>query len=77
MVSEDIYSNENYIVILLACINKSKGIIDIYDWFYDKKQEKHVSYHLSHVQLDMYIDNCVFETGMHIYKSNMKRSCIL
>jgi len=48
----------------IACITKTKGIVDIYEWFYDKKQQKHVSYHLSHVQLDIYIDYCVFETGM-------------
>ena len=49
---------------LLTCIVKGKGIVDIYEWFYDKKQQKHVSYLLCHVKLDMYIEYCVFEAGM-------------
>ena len=49
---------------LLACIVKSKGIVDIYEWFYDKKEQKHVSYLLCHVKLDIYIEYCIFEVGM-------------
>lgn len=48
----------------LACIDRNQGIVDIYEWFYDKKQQKHVSYLLSHVQVDIYIDHCVFEAGI-------------
>ena len=52
---------------LLACIVKDKGIVDIYEWFYDKKQQKHVSYLLSHVKLEISIEYCTFEVGMFEY----------
>ncbi|CAF1454508.1 unnamed protein product [Adineta ricciae] len=61
---------------LIACINRNKSIVDIYEWLYDKKQQKHVSYLLSHVQLDIYIDHCVFEAenpeGITLYCSDGK-----
>ncbi|CAF4036794.1 unnamed protein product [Adineta steineri] len=75
---------------LLACIIKAKGIVDIYDWYYSKKEQKHVSHHLTHAQLDINIDYCVFDAehpdgitlycsdGKHLYKYNATMlSCLI
>jgi hypothetical protein len=48
----------------LACINKTKGIIDIYEWRYAKEEQKHLYRQLTHLQLDISIDQCVFTLRM-------------
>ncbi|CAF2412412.1 unnamed protein product [Rotaria sp. Silwood2] len=47
----------------LTCINKTKKIIDIYEWHYDKEQQNHIYRQLTHVQLDISIDQCVFRAN--------------
>ena len=48
----------------VACINKTKQIIDIYEWRYEKEEQKHVCRQLNHLQLDISIDQCVFTARM-------------
>ncbi|CAF1533025.1 unnamed protein product, partial [Rotaria sordida] len=58
----------------LACINKIKNILDIYEWRYDKEQQNHIYRQLTHLQLDISIDQCVFIAnwfdGITIYCSD-------
>lgn len=51
----------------LACSNKLKQIIDIYEWHYDNKQQKHIYRQLTRVQLDISIDRFVFRASMSIF----------
>jgi hypothetical protein len=44
----------------LACINKTKQIIDIYEWRYEKEQQQHVYRQLTHLKFDISIDQCIF-----------------
>jgi hypothetical protein len=48
----------------LACFNKIKKIIDIYEWRYDNEQQKHIYRQLTHLQLDISIDEFVFRASM-------------
>ncbi|CAF1109225.1 unnamed protein product [Adineta steineri] len=47
----------------LACINKTKIFIDIYEWRYEKDEQRHHYRQLTHIQLDIHIDQCVFTAG--------------
>ncbi|CAF4938848.1 unnamed protein product, partial [Rotaria sp. Silwood1] len=58
----------------LICMNQTKKIIDIYEWCYDKKQQTHIYRQLTHLQLDISIDQCVFRAnwfdGITLYCSD-------
>ena len=54
----------------LACVDKSKHIIDIYEWRYDKDQQKFLHRLLTHLQLDIGIDQCVFTVGQCLRSSD-------
>jgi hypothetical protein len=57
----------------LACINKTKQIIDIYEWRYDNEQQKHIYRQLTHLQLDIFIDQCVFKASMSTFPLNITK----
>lgn len=38
--------------------------MNIYEWLYSKKEQKHIAVLLVHVQLGTTIEHCVFEAGM-------------
>lgn len=45
---------------ILACLNKPKKIIDVYEWQYDDDKQQHVYRQFNHFQLDISIDQFVF-----------------
>ena len=47
----------------LACVQKLEHTIDIYEWRYDKDEQKFLHRLLTHLQLDIGIDQCVFSVG--------------
>lgn len=44
----------------LACSNRLKQIIDIYEWKYESEQHRHIHRQLTHIQFDIPIDRFVF-----------------
>ena len=47
----------------LAGINKTKNIIDIYEWRYEQEQQQHVYRQLTRIQLEISIEQCVFKAS--------------
>ena len=47
----------------LACINQAEGRIDIHEWRYEQEHGKFSHRLLTRVQLDLFIDQCVFTLG--------------
>ena len=56
----------------LACSNRLKQIIDIYEWKYEPEQHKHVYRQLTHIQLDVPIDRFVFTASKVLHSSRLK-----
>jgi hypothetical protein len=51
----------------LACTNRVKQIIDIFEWRYDTQQGKHIHRLLTHLQLNSFIDRFVFTASKSLF----------
>jgi hypothetical protein len=51
----------------LACTNRIKQIIDLFEWRYDNKQGKHIYRQLTRIQLDLFIDRFVFTASRSMF----------